>query len=315
MPQLLDVSPEEAAAAVDGLAAKGLLTRVEGRPAHLIVSPPDIAGEVLVSRRKQELHTAHAALRRLADEYRTAWPDQLRTLVEPTPDAAVRQRIDQIQRMARREVMIFDVPPYASPEAASGAAGNETEFERLAAGVRYRTVYDRRAVEQEGAMLRVARYVEAGEEARMAHRVPLKLMIVDSELAIVPTVAGEAGQSAGSALIHPSPLLDGLIELFEQVWAHALPLSPGGVAQPERPPLSAPDRQLLTLLLGGLTDTVIARQLGVGQRTVLRRVRGLMDRAGAVTRMQLAWYAAQHGWIEPTTPERPQTTSTPDDGD
>ncbi|MGS2620058.1 helix-turn-helix domain-containing protein [Micromonospora sp. LZ34] len=314
--ELLGVPPEQASAAVDGLAAKGLLTRVEGDRTRLIVSPPDIAGEVLLLRRMQELHSARAALGRLADEYRTApWSDQVRAMVEPTPDAAVAQRIDQIQRRARSEVLILDVPPYLTPPASDGDVANNTELQRLAAGVRYRTVYDRRAVEREGGLTRVSRYVAAGEEARIAHRVPLKAMIVDRELAIVPAVAGETGRSAGSALIHPSPLLDGLIELFELIWSRALPIDASGVPHAEAPRLGEADRQLLTLLLSGLTDAVIARQLGIGQRTVLRRVRNLMDRAGAVTRMQLAWHAAWHGWIGPVTPDGRRTTPKVVDGD
>ncbi|MFG3700542.1 helix-turn-helix domain-containing protein [Micromonospora sp. NPDC047620] len=300
--ELLGVPPEQASAAVDGLAAKGLLTRADGNRTRLIVSPPDIAGEVLLLRRMQELHTARAALGRLADEYRTAsWPDDVRTLVEATPEAAVAQRVEQIQRRARHEVLILDVPPYLTPPAPDRGVTNNTELQRLAEGVRYRTVYDRRAIEGDGGLTRVSRYMAAGEEARIAHRVPLKAMIVDRELAIVPAVARETGRAAGSALIHPSPLLDGLIELFELIWSRALPIEASGVPHAEAPALDGEDRQLLTLLLSGLTDAVIARQLGIGQRTVLRRVRKLMDRAGAVTRMQLAWYAAWHGWIGPVT--------------
>ncbi|MCW3817755.1 hypothetical protein ONA91_25205 [Micromonospora sp. DR5-3] len=301
--ELLGMPREQALTAVDGLAAKGLLTRAEGHRTRLIVSPPDIAGEVLLLGRLQELHAARAALGRLAGEYRTASrPDQVRALVEPTPNAVVAQRIDQIQRRARREVLILDVPPYLTPRAPDGDVTNKTELQRLAAGVRYRTVYDRRAIEREGGLTRISRYVAAGEDARIAHRVPLKAMIVDRELAIVPAVAGETGRAADSALIHPGPLLDGLTELFELIWSRALPIGAADV-RAEGPPLGEADRQLLTLLLSGLTDAVIARQLGIGQRTVLRRVRKLMDRAGAVTRMQLAWYAAWHGWIGPVTPD------------
>ncbi|MFJ7949657.1 TrmB family transcriptional regulator [Streptomyces sp. NPDC096354] len=132
---LIGVSAGRASSAANGLAAKGLLTRSEGERALVIVSPPDIAGEVLMLRRMQELHTARAAMSRLVDEYRSApQSDGGRPLVEHTPDEAVAQRIDQIQRTARHEVMIFDMPPYIAGTAQDGAAGNRTEFERLAAG-------------------------------------------------------------------------------------------------------------------------------------------------------------------------------------
>jgi len=52
----------------------------------------------------------------------------------------------------------------------------------------------------------------------------------------------------------------------------------------------------LGLLLAGLTDQAVASQLDLSLRTVQRRLRHLQDVAGVKTRMQLGWYAAQHGW-------------------
>ena len=62
-------------------------------------------------------------------------------------------------------------------------------------------------------------------------------------------------------------------------------------------PVPSPlDRQILALLLTGLTDQAVAAQLGISLRTVQRRVRRLEDLAGVRTRMQLGWYAARNGW-------------------
>ncbi|GAA1371590.1 TrmB family transcriptional regulator [Streptomyces beijiangensis] len=298
LPDLPGVPSVRAAVALEGLAAKGLLSRTTGDRARLIASPPDIVGEVLLLRRMQELHTARAAMGRLVDEYRRIpRPGDGRVAVEFTPDAAVAQRIDQIQRTAQDEVMIFDMPPYVTADADGTAKGNSCEMEQLAAGVRYRTVYDRLAIEQSGGLVRIGGYIAAGEEARAAHRLPLKMMIVDRAVAIVPASATAEGPN-DSALIHPSPLLDALIGLFEHTWGSALPLDPTADGKDRGgPELDETELRLLTLLLSGLTDEVIARQLGVGRRTVLRRARGLMDRAGVATRMQLGWHAARHGWI------------------
>ncbi|MEU9094823.1 helix-turn-helix domain-containing protein [Streptomyces sp. NPDC048428] len=299
LPGLSRIRFGQLGSALEGLSAKGLLTRTEDAPARLIASPPEVVGEVLLLRRLNELHTARAAMGRLADEYRGSAQDGPgRASVEFTPTAAVAQRADQIQRRASKEVMIFDMPPYASAAADGTALGNSCEMDRLAAGVRYRTVYDRLAIEQDGGLERIGRYIAAGEEARATHRLPMKLLIVDREMGIVPALADGPEQPNGSALIYPSPLLDGLIGLFEQTWSAALSLDPA-VDQGERrePEIDESEARLLTLLLSGMTDAVIARQLGVGRRTVLRKARGLMDRAGVATRMQLGWYAARHGWL------------------
>ncbi|MQY14590.1 hypothetical protein SRB5_47580 [Streptomyces sp. RB5] len=63
--------------------------------------------------------------------------------------------------------------------------------------------------------------------------------------------------------------------------------------QPER---SGPklDEQILRMLLSGHTDTTIAGRLGIGRRTVQRRIRGMMDLLGVNTRIQLGWHARDH---------------------
>jgi DNA-binding NarL/FixJ family response regulator len=63
-----------------------------------------------------------------------------------------------------------------------------------------------------------------------------------------------------------------------------------------RSALDEEDRQILMLLLAGLTDASIASQMGLSMRTVQRRVRDLMDLAGLHTRLQLGWHAAQAKW-------------------
>ncbi|MEU8352593.1 MULTISPECIES: LuxR family transcriptional regulator [unclassified Streptomyces] len=70
--------------------------------------------------------------------------------------------------------------------------------------------------------------------------------------------------------------------------------SPGVPAGPDGP--DATDLRMLSLLLDGLTDASVAKQLDLGLRTVQRRVRRLMELAGVSTRMQLGWHARDRGW-------------------
>jgi DNA-binding NarL/FixJ family response regulator len=57
------------------------------------------------------------------------------------------------------------------------------------------------------------------------------------------------------------------------------------------------DQTILALLATGAPDATIARQTGVSQRTVERRVRALMDQLGAGTRFQAGVQAARRGLI------------------
>jgi DNA-binding NarL/FixJ family response regulator len=92
--------------------------------------------------------------------------------------------------------------------------------------------------------------------------------------------------------VYSSALLDALIQFFEFTWEQAAPLG----ADPQSP-LAEEDRRLLTLLLAGLKDDAIARQLGLSTRTMRRRMKNLMDLLGADNRFQAGAQAARRGWI------------------
>jgi DNA-binding CsgD family transcriptional regulator len=68
---------------------------------------------------------------------------------------------------------------------------------------------------------------------------------------------------------------------------------PGDVS---RPPTHE-EAQLLDLLRQGLKDRAIARALGIGERTVQRRLSRLMATLGAKTRFQAAINAVRRGWV------------------
>jgi hypothetical protein len=54
------------------------------------------------------------------------------------------------------------------------------------------------------------------------------------------------------------------------------------------------DLKILRMLLDGHTDATVALRLGIGRRTVQRRIRQMMDAAGVNTRIQLGWHAREH---------------------
>ncbi|MFB7292096.1 helix-turn-helix transcriptional regulator [Actinacidiphila glaucinigra] len=209
-------------------------------------------------------------------------------------EAEQQHMIEQLQREARKEVLTFVRPPYVS------AAGNIVQKERLTAGVEYRSLYETTALVYPGAA-DMPGFVEPGELARAAPSVPMKLMIVDAERALLPLSGGRdrsVVSSAGLLLLHPSVLVDALLELFEDRWLRGTPLrmpSLGGEAEedPEFPGSPELDEQLLSLLMSGLPDKAIASQLGISLRTLQRRIRSLMESTGTANRTQLAWFVAQ----------------------
>ncbi|MCF3106135.1 helix-turn-helix transcriptional regulator [Streptomyces roseoverticillatus] len=197
----------------------------------------------------------------------------------------------QLQQSARHQLRVIDVPPY------SGSPGHYLEQEvlqreRMAAGVVYRTIYHGSAFDDPVAGPNMARMIEAGEQARTLDDPPLKLAIGDGELAVV-TLAADARPGVVSLLIRPSSLFRALSNVFESLWRLAVPVSAAGIGTQ----IDARDRQILTLMASGATDDAIARRLGLGRRTVVRRVSALLAGLGATTRFQAGVQAARRGWL------------------
>jgi DNA-binding CsgD family transcriptional regulator/DNA-binding MarR family transcriptional regulator len=308
--QRLELSSEQADAAFGSLAAKGLVTSTAGPSKRLVVTPVDVAGEALLLRRLQELQTARLEFVRLADEYRSVGgSNSVDELIEIAPAEAVPTLFDQLQRQAQSEVWMITAPPYAVP-----SDKNSVEIERLACGVAYLGLYTREALEEPGAVETIRHYVDAGEQARMLPGLSMKLAVFDRKVAMVPVSQGPGMPGSSDGLIvHACSLLDALVELFERLWVSAMPLDPmlsGTTSQsPARPTrsqtISQQESQLVTLLLAGMTDDAIGRQLGLARRTVVRRVHQLMARAKAANRLQLILRAAQLGWVDVTNSALP----------
>ena len=284
------------------LEQKGLAARSGGCDHLFVASPPDVALRALMVQRQEELRAASAMMGSLSERYRSSRTERsVGELIDVIHGpAAVVQRFQQLQDGARFEVATFVRAhvAYVSVEA------NSAEDVAVARGVKYRIVVERDALNRPGYVADCESALENGEEIRVVSKVPIRLLVVDREIALVPTESRSAeGPSSGALLVHAGGLLEGLLELFERVWREAVPLglsSSGRLAQAvndENTSLDEMDTKIFGLLLAGLTDQVIGSQLGLSLRTVQRRVRALMDLAGVDTRLQLGFQAAQQGWV------------------
>ncbi|MBS44412.1 MAG: hypothetical protein CMH83_14860 [Nocardioides sp.] len=307
------VDLDEAQRLLGALEDHGLLSRrVGSAPATYVPAPPAIALGAVLAEQQHAVHTTQKLVEQLDEVYRrtgpTSHPSDVVDLVVGT--AAVRARIQQIQTSAREEVLSLVKPPVAVVSSEDNA---ETEDAAVDRGVRYRAVLETSMLEEEPRLLHaVAAAAARGEEARLSPSVPIKLFVVDRSVALVPL--GHAGTGTGpegALLVRGSGLLDALIALFELVWERAFEIAPGtaesGAPEPSRLAADSPtdlDREILTLLLAGLTDEAVAKGTGTSVRTVQRRVRALMDGAGVVSRLQLGWVAHERGWLGAATPQR-----------
>lgn len=290
--------------ALERLEAVGLVTRNPGgESTRYVPAPPDLAIEALVLRRHGELEQLRAHATALARRYWAAVQrsDQGSVVEVVRGSDAVHQHVLQAQRAARREVLLIDRPPYIG----GAPTINDEELAGLARGVSYRCLYDTGTLDIDDQAKLMFRYVEAGEQARTLPDIPLKMVVVDEELAIVPLVLDEP-EYRDAAIVRGSTLINALATCFEALWARAVPVTSAAMAASfdpasmvargdDRPtPL---ERRVVALLAAGVKDDAIARQLDVSSRTVNRYMDRIMVKLGAGTRFQAGLQAQRLGWL------------------
>ncbi|QCX79828.1 Sugar-specific transcriptional regulator TrmB [Streptomyces sp. YIM 121038] len=273
----------------------GLAAQASGRAGRWVAAPPGVALGALLTQRRHELEQAELAATLLTEEYRgRAAEPTVHDLVEVvTGAAAVSQRFLQLQLGASREVCALVT---GRPVAVTGLE-NDAEEQAASRGVAYRVVVERAVLAAPTGLTEIAEALGRAERVRVVDRVPTKLVIADGSLAMVPLTTRTAEPAA--LVVHASGLLESLTGLFEAVWRGALPLrlGEGGTVREAADGPDGTDLEVLSLLLAGMTDASVAKQLDLGLRTVQRRVKRLMELTGVTTRLQLGWHAYERGWV------------------
>lgn len=291
------ISARQASAELSAMESLGLAVRVAGRPVRYRPVAPDLAISSLIAQREKELQDARATMHQLTDVFqataRGRHPDAHVEVVRGTPNIA--RLIVRVHEQSKQQIRGFDRPPYSQEPGTS----YPLERSRLDVGVAYRVIYDAAALAIPGRMYDdILPSSAAGEHARTRQELPIKLIISDDQLALIP--AAVTSRSIDTTfVIHKSPILDALIALFEAEWAKATPI-PGTDAAPGRAGSEAPDAEtsaLIALLAAGMTDAAIARSLSWSMRTTQRRMRQLMDDLGVSTRFQAGAAARDRGWL------------------
>ncbi|MFD3655197.1 LuxR family transcriptional regulator [Streptomyces sp. NPDC058620] len=281
----------ELATAYDTLVDAGLASAAEVGGEVVAPVPPTAGLEILARHRAAEVEESRIAVGGAFESFRrqrlAAYNDHL---VEVVTGDAIGPRVRQAWASARDQIRQFESPPYFPLPGATDDA-----LATLARGVTQRVVYSRESLEHPGRLKDVIEpCIKAGEQARVLPSVPVKLVIIDEAYALVSLSIKEADVHNTMLVVQPCGLLSALMALFEQSWQNALPFhgrrtGPGGL-----PPA---DRRLLSLLAGGASDDVIARELGISRRTLFRRLQILMARLGAANRFQMALQAQRCGWL------------------
>ena len=188
----------------------------------------------------------------------------------------------EICASAQKEICMFDKPPYAEDHAGSVEAitAESSEWQALERGAKLRCIYhpgfDAERLKE------LTLFAAKGEDSRTA-QVPMKLILVDAQIAMIPSMRSylPGHELIMSVVRHPT-LVEALQWLFEAVWDTAVPIAAAGPSDHD------PRRQMLvSLLMAGSTDSAIASSLGINVRSVRRWISDLMDQLGVTTRLQL----------------------------
>jgi sugar-specific transcriptional regulator TrmB len=278
----------EVEASLTALEELGLVTRLPGRPIRFRAARPDVAIDVLVSRRQEELARAQAGARELmavmpAEERHR--PEDIVEVVVGRP--AIAARFEQLLGSTREELLVLDRPPYVADAQRSDSSVRGLLREEVVV----RGIYAPEALEMPGALEAAQDAVRAGENSRVHPHLPMKLAIADRSLALLPIDAEEAADAA--LCIRRSTLLDALVQLFDVMWEQAMP-----IAAPDDDE-EVSNRELAALLASGAKDDVVARHLGTSTRTLSRRISQMMDDLHVRTRFQAGVQAVRRGWLSP----------------
>ncbi|MFP8884655.1 MULTISPECIES: helix-turn-helix transcriptional regulator [Streptomyces] len=262
----------------------------------LVPVPPASALELLSRRETLRLEEARLAVARAYERYRRRTPSAVGgSVAEEVTGGDIERVLGEALGGARREVLRFDSPPYFWDT----ERGAKEEVGQLRRGVRYRVVYTRESLARPGYLTEnVQPCVDAGEEARVVSGLPVKLMVVDDRVGFVSMSIADVDVSRSMLVVRPSALLAALRALFEAYWDRALPVHPdSGAAAPGGARPGPAERRILAMLVAGVPDSQIIRELGVSRRTFFRRMELLMAQAGAGSRFQLALQAQRRGWL------------------
>ncbi|TDD03466.1 helix-turn-helix transcriptional regulator [Nonomuraea deserti] len=285
--------------ALGELTRLGLIQPSWERPGHLHLVDPEISlTSLLASReaellqRQQAIAAGRAAVNDLIAEYngRNGAPGRAEIKYLSGLDD-VRTHIEVMGRECVSDVMAFvDGGPQTRENMEASRPQDQAV---LARGVRMRSIYLESLSNDPATLAYVNWLTEEGASIRTTPVVPLRMIIFDRRVALLPVQINDT--SMGAMALRQSSVITAMCALFEKLWEGATPI--GVAPQREHDGISRQELSLLRLMADGNTDEVCARKLGISLRTERRLAADLMARLNAKSRFQAGVLATRAGWL------------------
>jgi len=183
----------------------------------MLPARPDIAIAALAARHRAELDQAEAVGRELARQLEAKEqlrPDRLLEVV--VGRVSIARRFAQLLDATRTELLVLDMPPYASDPAES-ERGIRTLLSR---DVAVHGIYTPESFNEPGGVDEAYRAAEAGQRSRLHPQVTMKLATFDQTTAMLPLSGDRLVDSA--LAVHGRSLVEALAQLFWLLWEQAL---------------------------------------------------------------------------------------------
>jgi DNA-binding MarR family transcriptional regulator len=213
---------------LDSLVQRGLAKDRPGRVTRYSATAPGLAVDRLIAVQRNALSTLEAQSDDLAQALSQTWSDgraetapldYVEVLREHT---LLAERFVDMQRNARTQLLTFSKGPYALVQNPVGLAATK----RLSkAGGDVRCIYEEAILDHPDLVAEIRPFLAAGEQARVAATVPMKLCLTDREnalFALTDPVAG--GLTSTNILVSHDALAACLGMAFEALWATSEPL-------------------------------------------------------------------------------------------
>jgi DNA-binding CsgD family transcriptional regulator len=151
-------------------------------------------------------------------------------------------------------------------------------------GVTVRAIYPQEVLEDPRYCRYLHQLADVGADVRLIDHAPDDLLIFDGHTVLVP---GDQPASTSMGVI-TGFLASHWVKVYNDYWTRSVPLATlCAGASSSSALITSQERQIIRLMLTGLSDDQIARQLGIHRRTVLRRVTELIERFEVNNRFQL----------------------------
>jgi DNA-binding CsgD family transcriptional regulator len=256
------------------------------------------AEELELNARRVAVEARRTSIRRLVPE----WDDLIKhrishTSVEVVSDPSARRNVlMHFAEQSKREVL--SVAPGRGPTPTRIDTQTRTaNFYSLGRGVLTRALYQHIALRDRASRAYLRELAAHGARVRLAPTVPGRSIVVDREVALLPSPPNEA--DSWLAIVREPNVVAWVVSTFEQLWADASPLDEmldqHHHAEPE---VDETRLAILRLMADGEKDEAISRRLSISVRTCRRHIADYMAQVGATSRFQAGVIASRNGHLD-----------------